>query len=64
MLVERMLTVERRNALGVLLGDSRIVEVASCLDDVKDPGILLCWWNAGALHLGCALCALCVLFCA
>ena len=41
MLVELRLTVERRNALGVLLGDSRIVEVAGCLNDVKDPGILL-----------------------
>ena len=43
LLVEHRLTVKRRNALGVLLGDSRIVDVIGCLDDVKDRGILL-WW--------------------
>ena len=41
MLIECKLTVERRSALGVLLGDSRIVEVVGCLDDLKDPNILL-----------------------
>ena len=41
MLIERRLTVERRNALGVLLGDSPIVDVIGCLDDVKDLSILL-----------------------
>ena len=41
MLVERRLTVERRNALGVLLGNSRIVEFTGFLDDMKDPNILL-----------------------
>ena len=37
MLVERGMTVERRNALGVLLRDSRIVVDAGC------PSVLLCW---------------------
>ena len=41
MLIECRLTVERRNALGVLLGDSCIVDVTGCLDDVKDLGMLL-----------------------
>ena len=42
MMLERGLnTHERRNALGVLLGDSRIVEVAGCLDDMKNHDILL-----------------------
>ena len=41
MLVERRLTVQRHNALGVLLDDSRIVDVTGCLDDVKDTSILL-----------------------
>ena len=41
MLVEHRLTVERHNALGVLLGDSRIMDVTGCLDDVEDLGILL-----------------------
>ena len=43
MFVEHGLTVERHNALGVLLGNSRIVEVAGLLGDMKDIGILLCW---------------------
>ena len=43
MLVERGMIVERRNALGVLLGDSRIVEDAGFLGDMKDPSMLLCW---------------------
>ena len=41
MLVKRRLIMERHNALGVLLGDSRIVEVAGYIDDMKYPGILL-----------------------
>ena len=40
-LVERRVIVERHNALGALLGDSRIVDVTGCIDDVKDHGILL-----------------------
>ena len=43
MLVERRLTVERCNALGVLLGDSHIVEYAGCLGDVMSPAMLLYW---------------------
>ena len=43
MLVKRMLTVERRNALGVLLGDSRIVIDEGFLGDMKYLGMLLCW---------------------
>ena len=42
MLVEHRFTVERRNALGVLLDDSIIVEVVGCLGDVEDPNILIC----------------------
>ena len=42
MLVENRLTVERCNTLGVLLGDSCIMEEVACLSDVKDPSMILC----------------------
>ena len=41
MLVEHEMTVERCNALGVILGDSCIGDVTGCLGDMKDPGILV-----------------------
>ena len=36
LLVEGRLTMQRRNALIVLLGDSRKVEVVGCLNDVEN----------------------------
>ena len=41
MFVECMLTMEICNALGVLLGDSRIVDVIVFLNDMKNTDILL-----------------------
>ena len=40
-LVERRLIVERPNALSVILGYSRTVDVVGSINDVKDPRILL-----------------------
>ena len=40
-LVEHRLSVERSNSLGVLLGDSCIVDVTRFLNDVKYLGIIL-----------------------
>ena len=35
LLVECRLIMQRRNALSVILGDSRIVETTGCLNDMK-----------------------------
>ena len=54
--------MQRRNAVIVLLGDSRIVEAAGCLDDMKRS-----WLTPMVIELRCLASRMCsvwfVLFC-
>ena len=58
MLIECGLTMERHNALGVILGDSYIVVDTSCLCYIMSHGILLCWHIVGGLWYASGLCSM------
>ena len=64
LLVEQRWTVYRCNALSVILGDSCIVEVVCCFDDVKRSYITTMVIKLGWYASGFSLCALfCFVLC-
>ena len=50
LLIEHRLTVQKHNALSVLLGDYRIVEAACCTNDVK---IILAYYYGERTQVVC-----------
>ena len=61
-MVENALIIERRNALGFLLGYSRIVVDTGCERSWNVPMLVECKWFASGLCIVCSMCF--VLFCA
>ena len=50
LLIERRLNVQRRNAMSEFLGDSRIVEIVGCFNDVK---IILAYYYGEKMQVFC-----------